>query len=224
VPRSYSDSLTFALMAALLVLLGLLLAVPTSGQAIDHTDLVAIAKAQVVNELHLDLDAAECNRWEVTRRVALMLKNDGAGLIAKSGNNCRGFATDAIMYRDGTVVDVLGAGRDGPSTPHWLVQPSKRPITDWRLPLPLDDLPVPSGTPEPAATQEDHDAILRRIDAQLETLRTEVAALKEQQAADTEKVVQKVEHVEGRLNEVVAGAKKSAAPLILKILSLGVVK
>jgi hypothetical protein len=181
-------------------------------QTIDHTQIVAAAKQQVI-AVGINPDADECNRFEVTKRVAAALRDEGAGLITKpSGNNCQGFAVDAIMYRDGTVVDILGSGPEGPNTPHWLIQPNKRPTSDW-APPPSTEVPKA----EPPATVEDHDAILRRIEAHVEALRTEVAALRELQLQDTEKIQQQID-------QVVKNAEKSAAPLLLRILSLGTVR
>jgi hypothetical protein len=195
-------------------------------QSIDHTDIVAAAKVQVVNELHLDPDAPgpdpsqpECNRWEVTRRVALALAAEGAGLIAKGGNNCKGFAVDAIMYRDGTVVDVLGAGREGPSTPHWMIQPGKRPASDWRMPVPLDptttvpDPPAPTSTigHEPAAQVD-----LAALDAKLDRVLYALEQVQQQQKADTDRI-------EGRINTVVNDAKTTGTKLLpwLSLLTTG---
>jgi hypothetical protein len=66
------------------------------------------------------------------------------------------------------------------------------------------------------------------LDQKIDKLLYAVEQLRQQQAADTTRLSGEVVHVETRLNEVVAGAKKSVeeggASWIVKILSLGMVK
>jgi hypothetical protein len=187
----------------------LLLVAFTLQPTADHRAVVVAAKAAAmaagVNPDALAPD--ECARWEITRRVAWELRSEGAGLIAKGGNNCRGYAVDAIMYPDGTVVDILGAGVDGPNTAHWFVQPVRRPASDWRAPIDLDP-----DTP-PAPVQDETLLLLQRVMAELETLRLELAALRAQQTADTEKV-------QSQIDQVVKNAEKSAPSMIERIAHL----
>ena len=238
------DAVVLMLLAWLVLVVGLLWATPAYpfglqaiDHAIDHTDIVAAAKAQVVNELHLDPDAPgpdpsqpECNRWEVTRRVAIALAAEGAGLIAKGGNNCRGFAVDAIMYRDGPVVDVLGAGREGPSTPHWMIQPGRRLASDWREPPPLEPAlptlpPVPMPAPvSPSEPQPTGSTDLAAVNAKLDQLLYAVEQLRQEQKDDTEKIQSQINQVVKDAEQTAKKVEESATPLILKILSLGMAK
>ena len=219
-----ADYLALGLLAVFILLLGLLWTTPATGaslhdglQQTDHRDIVQAAKRQVVNELHIDPDDPnardECGRFEITWRVALMLSGEGAGLIRKVGNNCRGFSPDAIMYVDGTVVDVLGRGNEGPTTPMWLIQPQKRPITDWAVapPLPTTAPPPASVPPEPESAAI--AALGVRLDAifeQLDELRQQSEVLRQQGDVNGAKI----EHVEHRLNEIVAGAKQTGLKLL----------
>jgi hypothetical protein len=79
--------------------------------------------------------------------------------------------------------------------------------------------PVPTTTPPPtpAGLQPEPTSDLAAVSAKLDAMLSQIEQLRQQQAADTDRI-------ETRINEVVAGAKKSAAPLILKILSLGLAK
>ncbi len=223
-------------MAAMLLLLGLLWATPATGQTVSHVDVVRLAKAQVVNEARIDPDGPgpdpsqpECPRFEVTRRAAVMLAGEGAGLLDKpTGNRCRGFAVDIIAYRDGTIVDVLGNGNEGPSTPMWLINVNKVDPSRWRPPPPLETTtpapaPTPPEPPPPAppappaptppplptpspVTANEIVALNARIDQVLYAL--------EQLRMQGEINGAKTEHVEARLNEVVAGAKSLGVKML----------
>jgi hypothetical protein len=212
-------------MAAMLVLLGLLWATPATSQTIDHTDVVRQAKAAAI-AAGVAVDHDDCSRFEVTMRVVQLLASEQAGLLDKpTGANCRGYATDIVAYRNGVIVDILGAGPEGPNSPHWMTLSPVDPAR-WRPPINLNPAP-PTPTPPPAdppSPPPDPADSLATIDAKVDRLLYAVEQLRQQQAADTEKLSSEVSHVETRLNEVVAGAKRSAAPLILKILSLGTVK
>jgi hypothetical protein len=87
----------------------------------------------------------------------------------------------------------------------------------------LGDQPAefqPGAVPTPATTSAppaEPAPDLAALDAKLTTILYQIEQLRQQQAADTDRI-------ETRINEVVANAKKSAAPLILKILSLGLAK
>lgn len=58
-----------------------------------------------------------CGAFLITSWVAWGLRAQGVGLLSKpSGNNCRGFATDYLVFRNGDGVDILsdGGGTNGP--------------------------------------------------------------------------------------------------------------
>jgi hypothetical protein len=113
------------------ILLMLAVSVNLSAQTIDHTDVVRAAKAAVI-AAGVNVDADDCSRFKVTALAAAQLASEAAGLLSKPGGaNCASFATDIIAYSSGAIVDVLGAGADGPNTPHWMVQGAVDP-SRWR--------------------------------------------------------------------------------------------
>ena len=96
-----------------------------------------------------------CGAFQITRRVAWFLRDEGTGLLAKAeGNNCLGYATDVICYPDGAIVDILGDS-GGANTPTW----QNRGFVDPALYRPPrlfdDDIPAP---PVPAP-----DSLLARV-------------------------------------------------------------
>lgn len=189
---------------------------PAVAQSVDHTDVVVTAKAAAVNA-GINVDADECSRFEITKRVAVLLAGEHAGLLDKpSGNNCQGFAVDIIAYPSGAIVDILGSGSDGPNTPHWLVQ---APVDPARYRAPIADGPPPARAPasEPPATQEDHDAAIHRIEAQLEAIRADLATLRTQSDANTEKIQQQIDQAIKNLEKSAPGF----AAALLKVLTLG---
>jgi hypothetical protein len=212
-------------LALWFVLIGLLWATPAYPaaveQAVDHTDIVRTAKAAAV-AAGVDVDRDDCSRFEVTKRAAMLLANEQAGLLDKPGGaNCQGYATDIIAYRSGVIVDILGAGPDGPNTAHWIplspVDPSR-----WRPPLePAPTSPVPTPVPAPVPGEPGlpvpATADLAAVNAKLDSILYAVEQLRQQQTADTEKV-------QSQIDQVVKNAERSTVPLILKILSLGTVK
>jgi hypothetical protein len=77
-----------------------------------------------------------CGAFAITKRVAWGLRHLGCGLLSKpSGNNCEGFATDIVMFRDqgGQIIDILGDG-GGNNTPSWGVTDTVDP-SRWRAPV-----------------------------------------------------------------------------------------
>jgi len=199
----------------------ILAAILLLSQNVDHREIVAAAKAQTIAAgINPDAPASdECARFEVTKRVAIALQAEGAGVLLKpTGNNCQGFAVDIIAYKDGTIVDILGGGPQGPNTPMWVVNPTRVDPSRWAAP------PEPQAQP-PAASDLPPDITdllnaVRRMDARLEAIQQSLESLRESQATDTEKIQQQI-------NQVVKDTEKSvqdSAPLILRILSLGIVK
>ena len=190
-----------------LAVLALLVATPTFAQTKDHTDVIAAAKAAAI-AAGVDVDSSECARFEVTKRAALLLAGEGAGLLFKnSGNNCAERSVDIIAYPSGRIFDILGAGGDGPNTAHWI---ELTPVTPdrWRAPF---DVVTPTPAPAPPATVEDHDAMLHRIEASLEQLRADVAALQAQGDA-----LAVEEHTEAQQTRAEIKAFRDAAGSALK--------
>jgi len=185
-------------------------------QQTDHTDVVRTAKAAVLAAgINPDAPAQdECARWEITRRTALLLANERAGLLDKpTGNNCKDFAVDIIAYPDGTIVDILGSGREGPNTPQWLVNPNKVDPTRWRAAPALEESTPTLPNLQPISSTPDFTS----MDVKLERILFLLDQLQQQQKADTEKL-------QIQIDTVVKNAEKSATPLILKILSLGIAR
>lgn len=81
-----------------------------------------------------------CGSFKVTNRVVQYLRpsQPTVGLINKpSGNNCGGYSTDALMYTDGAVYDILIDAENAPPTgaaPSWSYA-GQRPASDWRDPV-----------------------------------------------------------------------------------------
>jgi hypothetical protein len=157
----------------------------------NHLETVRRIKNEVIAAgIVLEHGPGECGRFEVTKRVAFALKDEGFGLIAKFGgqNKCAegslgitedGFAVDAIMDRDGVVIDLLGAGVDGPNTAQWFVQPHLTNPNLWREPFPVVDgaIPVPMPTPTPGLTLENRVALLETQVVSLLALASTIAGI-----------------------------------------------
>jgi hypothetical protein len=98
---------------------------------------VAAIKAQLKAQ-GVDL-SGPCGAFAITKRVAWGLRHLGCGLLSKpSGNNCEGFATDIVMFKDqgGQIIDVLGDGGNS-NTPLWTVTDTVDPAR-WRAPVDPD--------------------------------------------------------------------------------------
>jgi hypothetical protein len=153
-----------------------LVAVPAAAQIPDHTATIEAARNAAL-AVGIDVDASECNRFEITKRAALLLASEGAGLLSKpSGNNCNGYAVDVIVYPAGRAFDIVGAGPDGPASAHWMELTPVNPDR-WRAPIDLvtaEPAPLPATpVPQPPIPSE-YDTIL----AQLAQVRADLADLK----------------------------------------------
>jgi hypothetical protein len=162
-----------------------LLVASVAHAADPHVQIIEAAKAATV-AAGVDVDRDECTRFEITKRAAVLLAGEGAGLLAKpSGNNCQGFAVDIIAFPAGRIFDVIGAGPDGPNTPQWIELTPVNPDR-WRAPI---DVVAPAPPPAPLPSTPipppvaDH-AQLDRIEASLAQLHAELAALREESAND----------------------------------------
>ena len=167
--------------------LALVLLAPSTSlaQPINRLSTVQAVKARISPTIDLTHGPGECGRFEVTKRVAWELRAEGAGFLAKTGaqNKCNehnttespGYGVDILMYTDGTVVDILGSGSDGPNTPLWLVL-SPAPLSSWRAPFdPGDDgLPPFPLTPDPPPPPIPVVDLLKAItDLRLDLIRVE---------------------------------------------------
>jgi hypothetical protein len=118
----------------------------------NYLGLVQAARADIVGR-GLDVDASECNRFEVLKRAASIIArvDPDVGLLSKpTGNNCEGYAVDVLCWKDGIIVDCLGAGRDGPCTALWQENPNPVDPGRWRPPVLEREQPAPVPAP-PAA-------------------------------------------------------------------------
>jgi hypothetical protein len=159
----------------------------------DHTYVVAEIRAALVARGVLLI--GPCGAFEITKRVAWALREEGAGLLLKNGgNNCVGYAVDIIAYRDGTIVDILvnGGGDEDPSGnaipgtgngPAWNVNTEKVDPTRWAAPFPVDadpGTPAPPQIPLPPAAPDADVQQLEAIAAALVDLAREITLQREE--------------------------------------------
>lgn len=169
----------------------------SSAQPANHADLVADIKHRIESTIDLSHGPGECGRFEVTKRVVWTLRSEGAGFLAKFGaqNKCNGQNTtdepgvgvDIVMYPDGTIVDILGGGHEGPNTPQWNVGTPVMP-TLWRPPFDPGDGSVPPSDPPPALPLT--DPILARLAALQIHFDTAVATVVERQLHEEDRAEQ----------------------------------
>jgi hypothetical protein len=151
-------------MLVLTVLVGAFAGPARAQEGVNHTPVVADVKQALVDK-HVDLaspnDTQPCHVFQITARVAWILRSEGIGYVKKGGNNCRGYSVDALMYKDtGTVIDTL-VGSGEANTPAWNVV-GTRPLSDWAAPIDPGDVVDPPG---PTPTPIDLTPLLRRLDA-----------------------------------------------------------
>ena len=156
------------------VILFLFLPSPLAGQS--HRETVVEVKRQVVAQ-GISI-SGPCGAFQITKRVAWVLRSEGYGLIAKGGNHCEGYSTDAVILPSGVHYDILGDS-GGTNSPEWNLvvnehtgEPYLRP-GDYRAPFdpePAGPTPVPVPepvppvpTPEPPADEQ-----LDRIESKLD--------------------------------------------------------
>ncbi len=89
----------------------------------NHTQLVQQVKDYLISR---GIDTSGyCGAFEITKRVAWALRNEGAGILATIHSaNCNGFAAGFIAYTDDSQVDILGDVGGG-NTPSWNPFPSQ---------------------------------------------------------------------------------------------------
>ena len=143
-------------MKRIVLSVGLLL-IATSAFGQDHTEsdhrdvVVTVKNALVAQGVSLQ---GSCGAFQITKRVAWLLREEGFGLIAKGGNHCEGYSVDAVILPSGLHYDILvDAGTfNGPSwnlVKHDETQlPYLRP-GDYREPFDPGDSPMPTPIPVP---------------------------------------------------------------------------
>ena len=92
----------------------------------DHADLVARVKAYVVaNVVPNGQFNTYCDIFEIVKRVAWALRNEGGGLLTTPHTTqCNGFSADVIAYSDNSQVDILSsADPGGDPQPTWQPAP-----------------------------------------------------------------------------------------------------
>lgn len=129
------------LLLAALIVWGI---APSLAYAQDHTATVSAVKADLVSR-GFNL-AGPCGAFAITKRTAWALRDTGAGLLSKpTGNNCEEFATDIVVYPNGTAFDVLVDG-GGSNQPAWNpIEPVES--SRWRAALDPGDAPIPDPSP-----------------------------------------------------------------------------
>lgn len=143
-----------------LTLILTLLCAPLFAQHAEHPDLVAMIKAQLEGQ-HVDL-SGPCGAFQITKRVAWALRNEGAGLLSKpAGNNCEGYSVDYLVYQDGTGYDLL-SDAGGANGPMWGGPETGMDVSRWRAPINPGDTPSPAPVPTPAPSV-DLQPLLDRI-------------------------------------------------------------
>lgn len=133
----------------LLALLFLMLAVPAQAQ---NEIVVAVKNDLIARNVNL---SGPCGAFEITKRVAWILRTQGWGLLDKpSGNNCQGYSTDYLVRADFAGFDILGdAG--GENIPSFGSEPNEPPgafAGRWRAPFDPGDAPAPTPPPTPTPT------------------------------------------------------------------------
>lgn len=108
--------------------------------ATDHPDHVDVVEAVIADLVAHGVDlSGPCGSFAVVNEVVKWLRpsEPDIGLIAKGGNNCMGYSTDALMYKDGVVFDILSDAENAPPTgadPQWGFA-GCRDEGDWRDPV-----------------------------------------------------------------------------------------
>lgn len=142
-----------ALMFALLLL---------ASSAFAQPGVVENVKAQLVAR-GMDL-SGPCGALQITKRVAWMLRGQGAGLLEKaSGNQCESRAVDILVFQDGHGFDILtdGGGANGPS---WADVPIADGAARWRPVVADPDAGVIVAPPTPPPNPPvDLSAVLAKL-------------------------------------------------------------
>lgn len=118
----------------------------------------ATAQVEVVAAVKNDLVArgvnlaGPCGAFEITKRVAWVLRAQGVGLLDKpGGNNCQGYSVDYLVFPDFSGRDILGDG-GGENAPQWSGEPNEPAgafAGRWRAPFDPGDVVGPAPGPMP---------------------------------------------------------------------------
>ena len=165
-------------MSKTLITLLLTLGLVSLASAQSHEDDVRIIKAQLVTA-GVDL-SGPCGAFQITKRVVWRLRAEGYGLLVKSGNNCEGYSTDAVILPSGLHYDILvdSGGANGPTWSIVLDEHTGQPLLrpgDYRPPFDPDPevepapVPVPQPTPEPPPADDQLDRIEDKLDKHIES-------------------------------------------------------
>ena len=146
----------------------------------DQTQIVVTVKSQL-EATDVDLNGP-CGAFQITGRVAWILRAEGWGLITKNPgqNGCSvdgrdRYAIDALAKQDGSLwVDLL-INAETDNTPAWQLHAgSGQPSSDWAAPFDL------GGPVTPPPSNEDHDAIVDLLGDLQQQFALETASLHEQ--------------------------------------------
>ena len=167
-----------------LVLVFWLLAAP----ALAQVEIVQAVKNDLVSR-GVDL-SGPCGGFNITKRVAWILRAQGIGLLDKpSGNNCQGYSVDYLVFPDFSGRDILGDG-GGENSPLWSVEPNEPAGTfvgRWRAAFDPGDTQAPPPTlpptPPVVVPPGTDTALLELIKAELEMHEALEAAEREKQEA-----------------------------------------
>jgi hypothetical protein len=125
----------------------------------DHVDVVARIKGELV-AAGVDL-SGPCGAFQITKRVAWELRQDGYGLVAKTPpqNNCQGYGVDVVMFQNGDCWDIL-INSETENISAWN-KTGSQPPSAWRAPIdPGDTQPGPT----PPTPTPDLAEVLRKLD------------------------------------------------------------
>lgn len=198
----------------------LLFAVNASAQS--HVDVVTSVKANLESR-GINL-SGPCGAFQIVKRVAWQLRDEGAGLLLKpTGNQCESRATDVIVYRDGKGFDVLrdAGGENGPV---WNPVPIENAGARWVAPSDPGDGPMlPPPPPVPAAElQPLLDAIeelkiqVAAVQGQVnahEGFHARIAELERQHEQDNATFYRTVETISARLQALTCKASVFGVPI-----------
>jgi hypothetical protein len=100
----------------------------------DHVDVVARIKGELV-AAGVDL-SGPCGAFQIVKRVAWELRQDGYGLVAKtpSQNNCQGYGVDVVMFQNGDCWDIL-INSETENIPAWNKVSMPPSPSAWRAPI-----------------------------------------------------------------------------------------
>lgn len=139
-----------------------------------------------------------CKVFEITKRVAWRLRDEGAGLLEKrSGNNCLGYSMDWVVYQDGRGSDVaVGGIYNGVATdtvPNWNLVVEEDHGRRWKAPFdPGDSAGPPSDDPPITVPSPSIEEQLNQILQEIQLVQTQIDAKLEAHSKSTEEFQAKV--------------------------------